>query len=105
MSDAAIQVRRWSGPEPPSETAIRNIMSAEGLRPYAWSNGPGDVYGVHHHAYHKVICVVEGSITFGFPEESQRVTLSAGDRLDVPGRVLHDAVVGPRGVTCLEAQR
>jgi quercetin dioxygenase-like cupin family protein len=80
-------------------------MSAEGLRPYAWSNGPGDVYSVHHHAYHKVIYVVRGSITFGFPEEGQRITLNAGDRLDVPARAAHDAVVGPQGVVCLEAQR
>jgi mannose-6-phosphate isomerase-like protein (cupin superfamily) len=105
MSDVAVQVRRWPGSELPGETAIRNLMSAEGLRPYAWSNGPGDVYSVHHHAYHKVIYVVEGSITFGFPEEGRRVTLNAGDRLDVPAQVAHDAVVGPQGVICLEAQR
>jgi hypothetical protein len=31
------------------------------------------------------------------------VPLRDGDRLDLPAGVDHDAVVGPAGVTCLEA--
>lgn len=49
---------------------------------------PGDVYQAHNHGYHKVIVVLTGSITFGLP---------AG--------VVHDAVVGPDGVTCFEDHR
>jgi quercetin dioxygenase-like cupin family protein len=79
------------------------LFAAEGLRPYAWSNGPGDVYGAHHHAYHKAIYVVEGSITFGLPDEGRQVTLNMGDRLDLPAGVVHDAIVGLQGVVCLEA--
>jgi hypothetical protein len=33
------------------------------------------------------------------------VTLNAGDRLELPAGTLHDAIVGPRGVVCLEAHR
>ena len=102
---SAIQVRNWSDPDLPTEAAIRRILAAEGLRPYAWSNGPGDVYSAHDHAYHKVIYVVEGSITFGLPGEGRRVTLNAGDRLELPAGIVHDAVVGPQGVVCLEAHR
>jgi quercetin dioxygenase-like cupin family protein len=102
---SAIQIRNWSDPEPPTEAAIRRILAAEELRPYAWSNGPGDVYSAHDHLYHKVIYVVEGSITFGLPQEGQCVTLNAGDRLELPAGTLHDAVVGPQGVVCLEAHR
>jgi len=101
----SVQVRRWPESEPPTDVAVRRILSAEGLHPYEWSNGPGDVYGAHDHPYHKVIYVVEGSITFGLPEAGERLTLSAGDRLDLPAGVMHDAVVGPRGVVCLEAHR
>jgi uncharacterized protein YjlB len=64
----------------------------EGLRPYAWSNGPGDVYAPHRHAYHKVIYVARGSITFQLPERGQSLTLAAGDRLDLPADVVHAAV-------------
>jgi quercetin dioxygenase-like cupin family protein len=80
-------------------------MDAEGLKPYAWSNAPGDVYAAHTHAYHKVIYVVQGSITFGLPRRGEQVTLRTGDRLDLPAGVAHDAVVGPQGVACLEAHR
>ena len=105
MSEDTIQVQPWTDSELPTETAIRRIMSAEGLRPYVWSNGPGDAYGPHKHSYHKVIFVVEGSITFGLPKGGQRVTLNPGDRLELPPGVVHSAVVGPRGVLCLEAHR
>jgi quercetin dioxygenase-like cupin family protein len=57
------------------------------------------------HSYEKVIYVVHGSITFGLPELKQQITLTAGDRLDLPAGILHDAVVGPQGVVCLEAHR
>ena len=78
-------------------------MTDEGLNPYSWSNGPHDIYAAHAHSYNKVIYVVEGSITFGLPELDQQLILKAGDRLDLPADVVHDAVVGSRGVVCLEA--
>jgi len=103
MNKTELRVTHWPNAEPPTESAIRRLFDAEGLRPYAWSNGPGDVYGAHHHAYQKVIYVVTGSITFGLPDEGRQVTLNTGDRLDLPAGVVHDAVVGPQGVVCLEA--
>ncbi len=105
MSSDSVSVTRWSDAVNPSESAIREQYRAEGLRPYQWSNGPGDVYGAHSHTYHKVIYVLQGSITFGLPEEGRELALRAGDRLDLPPGILHDAVVGPEGVVCLEAHR
>lgn len=80
-------------------------MANEGLSPYVWSNGPHDVYAAHTHSYDKVIYVVRGSITFGLPELGQRLTLRAGDRLDLPAGTVHDAVVGADGVICLEGHK
>lgn len=80
-------------------------MTDEGLSPYAWSNGPHDVYSAHTHGYDKVIYVVSGSITFGLPELDRNVTLNPGDRLDLPKGTVHDAVVGLNGVVCLEGHR
>jgi uncharacterized protein YjlB len=82
-------------------SALRARLIAEGLDPGAWSNGPGDAYGVHDHGYDKVIVVAHGSIVFGGPEGS--LHLAAGDRLELPAAVAHDATVGPDGVACLEA--
>jgi quercetin dioxygenase-like cupin family protein len=99
------QVSPWPFPEPPNEVVLRRMLEAEGLSYYAWGNGPGDTYLAHTHAYAKVIYVVRGSITFGLPQTGQRLTLRAGDRLDLPAGVVHDAVVGAEGVSCLEAHR
>lgn len=96
-------VTSWPAIEPPTESALRRLMTDEGLDPYSWSNGPQDVYSPHSHAYDKVIYVVQGSITFGLPELGRLLTLQAGDRLDLPAGMVHDAHVGTQGVTCLEA--
>jgi uncharacterized protein YjlB len=78
-------------------------MRAEGLDPGAWSNGPGDAYAAHEHGYDKVLVCAAGSIRFGLPATGASVRLGVGDRLDLPAGTAHDAVVGPDGVTCLEA--
>ena len=77
-------------------------MTDEGLSPYAWSNGPQDIYSAHMHDYDKVIYVVSGSITFGLPQLKRDLTLNPGDRLDLPAGTVHNATVGPDGVVCLE---
>ena len=78
-------------------------MRAEGLEPGSWSNGPNDRYGAHDHAFDKVLVVASGSIRFGLPDLGRSIELTAGDRLDLPARTRHDAIVGGSGVTCLEA--
>jgi quercetin dioxygenase-like cupin family protein len=85
----------------PTDPAAR--LRAEGLAAGSWSNGPGDRYGAHDHAYDKVLVVASGSIRFGLPDLDRTVELRVGDRLDLPAGTRHDAVVGGSGVTCLEA--
>jgi quercetin dioxygenase-like cupin family protein len=81
----------------------RELLAADGLAATSWGNGPGDRYGEHRHGYDKVLVAVDGSITFLLPERGEEVELLAGDRLELPTGTLHGAIVGPRGVTCLEA--
>ena len=78
-------------------------LRAEGLAPGSWSNGPGDRYAAHDHEYDKVIVVERGSIRFGLVGTGESVALAQGDRLELPARASHDALVGPDGVICLEA--
>jgi quercetin dioxygenase-like cupin family protein len=80
-------------------------MADEGLIPYSWSNGPHDVYAAHSHPYNKVIYIVQGSITFGLPGSGEYYALQAGDRIDLPAGLVHEALVGAWGVVCLEAHR
>lgn len=82
---------------------VEGRMRARGLDPSAWSNGPGERYRAHHHGYDKVIVVAAGSIAFGLPDQGETVALQPGDRLDLPAGTGHDAIVGPAGVSCLEA--
>lgn len=78
-------------------------LRAQELDPGSWSNGPHDTYTPHEHGYDKVLVCAAGSIRFGLPTRGAAVDLEVGDRLDLPARTVHDAVVGPNGVTCLEA--
>lgn len=105
MKPDGIEVRKWPKRRTPDETAIRKTLAAEGLTPYRWSNSPGDVYSAHSHNFHKVIYVVKGSITFGLPDTGDRILLHTGDRLDLSAGVSHNAIVGDKGVVCLEAHR
>ena len=100
-----INIQVWSDEEPPTEAEIRGTLDREGLQPYRWSNARGDAYSAHTHPYHKVIYVVKGSITFGFPDDGRQATLHTGDRLELPKGTAHNAVVGSEGVVCLEAHR
>ena len=98
-------VTPWTDSAAPTQTMLWQLMAEEGLNPYSWSNGPRDIYSAHSHSYNKVIYVVQGSITFGLPELGKKLTLKAGDRLDLPAGIIHDAQVGAQGVVCLEAHR
>ncbi len=105
MQDNIISIRKWKEPTPPTEDSLQQLLQQEGFSPIRWANNPGDFYEAHAHDYHKVILVVSGSITFGFPIEGEPTILQAGDRLDLPAGVMHNAVAGPQGVVCLEAHK
>lgn len=97
------RVERGAGPAPTPEE-LESRLRAEGLRPSAWGNGPGDTYGWHAHAYAKVLYCVTGGITFHL-RDGDDVALGAGDRLEIDPGTEHAATVGPDGVRCLEAPR
>jgi quercetin dioxygenase-like cupin family protein len=82
--------------------SLQARLRAQGLEPSTWSNEPGYRYEHHTHDYDKVVVAAEGSVTFGLVGYGVGIVLAAGERLDLPAGVEHDAVVGPRGVTCLE---
>jgi mannose-6-phosphate isomerase-like protein (cupin superfamily) len=79
-------------------------FAAEGCStPRSWANGPGDRFGVHDHAFHKVLFCLAGSIVFHV--DGDDVELTAGDRLDLEPGTPHAATVGPEGCECIEASR
>lgn len=100
-----VAVKKWSQDGPPTEEAVKALMAKEGVQPYRWSNEPGDIYDAHTHDFHKIIYVIDGSITFNLTDDGESVTLHPGDRMDLVGGTVHQAVVGPDGVVCLEGHR
>ncbi len=95
----------WPGDQPPSEAELEALLREDGLSPLWWSNPPGDRYAAHSHRYHKLLYCARGSIRFEIDGTDQRFDLSPGDRLDIPPGATHSAIVGPSGVTCIEAPR
>ena len=85
--------------------AARERLEAAGVRPHAWSNGPGDRYAVHEHRTTKLLICAEGSITFLVGLGAEPVELTAGEGFVLPAGIRHAAVVGPEGCTCLEGHR
>ena len=89
--------------------AIEDLMTrlrGEATGCYSWSNGNGDRYAPHSHAYEKVLYCVEGSITFVLEaQDGKRIELKAGDRMVLAEGTVHSAVVGPSGCTCIEGER
>jgi mannose-6-phosphate isomerase-like protein (cupin superfamily) len=83
----------------------RARLRAAGVEPWAWSNGPGEAYGVHEHATTKLLICAIGSITFHVGVAGEPVELQAGDGFVLPAGTLHGAVVGTSGCTCLEGHR
>lgn len=98
-------VTRSERETPPSRSRLEAEFREMGLSPNWWSNGPGDTYAPHSHSYHKVLFCAQGGITFRVEPAGDTFELRPGDRLDVPPGTTHSAIVGPEGVTCVEAAR
>lgn len=92
------RVHRHAGPD--DAEAAAGLLRRGGLQPREWSNGPGDRYGWHEHAYDKLLYCVDGSITFHTHDGD--FSLAAGDRLEIPAGTQHAATVGTAGVRCVE---
>ena len=101
--DSHPTLTQWPHGERPTNQSLERIFLDEKLSANWWSNGPGDRYGEHSHHYYKVLYCARGSIRFVCDGEA--IDLTPGDRLDIPPGVEHSAVVGPLGVTCVEAAR
>ncbi len=97
------QLTHWQWGNDVEEHELRAEMRSQGLAPFTWRNGPHDHFSAHSRSYTRIIVVVEGEVTFHFPDTGEDVTLTPGDRLEIAARTVHAYTVGPEGVFCLEA--
>lgn len=98
-----VELLRWPHRHALPEDEVLAFFRARGRQSTRWSNGAGDTYAVHAHPYRKTLFCLTGSITFSLPDSGRDVALRPGDRLILPPGTRHGAVVGPDGVTCIEA--
>lgn len=97
------RVAPWGSPIPPDEDTLYGYLMEESLLPLRWSADAFDAFPAHAHSFDKVLYIVSGELLVGLPQEGGQVRLRAGDRIELPAYTIHDAVVGPAGVVCLEA--
>ena len=95
----------WDGAEAPDAASAAQRLRHAGVEPHPWSNGPGDRYEIHSHAYTKLLVCASGSITFLVGADAVAVELQPGDGFILPPGTPHAALVGPDGCTCLEGYR
>ncbi len=83
--------------------AIEKRLRSEARDVYGWSNGPGDRYEQHAHAYNKLLYCTRGSIGF-ILGDGRTLSLEPGDRMLLPAGTDHAALVGPDGCACVEGK-
>lgn len=82
---------------------IKQQLHSEGF-PFIhkWSDAPNKIYSVHQHKDKVVLYILDGEVTFDFSGTKKLV--QAGERIDVPPKTDHSAVVGPKGMSIIYAE-
>ncbi|NLE50837.1 MAG: cupin [Chloroflexi bacterium] len=102
---APVRITRWRGGQHPTLDKISRQLEHEGLRPYTWTCTPNFRHAACSHGYDKTLYCVQGAIEIEFPQTNARVTLHAGDRIDLLGGVRYSMIIGPSGAQGVEAAR
>lgn len=89
------EVQRWERATPLTEEEAEARLHQEGYSCYRWYDVPGTSYPRHWHDVDEVIWVLSGEIhiTVG----SETLVIRKGDRLDLPAKLAHTAVVPESG--------
>jgi len=83
-----IKITRWDKSKgKPNPGKLTRQLQAEGFSPFTWIDEKGTTYSRHAHSYKEIRWIVEGSMTIGIGDSS--ITLSDGDRLEVPPGTEH----------------
>ncbi len=99
-----VKILRWDRPVIPDESQLRTELVQEGYSVFKWADSAGTTYSPHEHDHHESIWVIEGEMEFEI--DSEKLRLSAGDRLFLPKGTLHTAVVpGPESCFYLVGEK
>ncbi len=78
------------------EGELSQTVAAEGFsHTFVWQDGPNAFYPEHTHAELTAHIILDGEMTLSM--NGQSAQYCAGERCDVPARMVHSARMGPRG--------
>lgn len=86
-----------------SPAEIRQRVIVEGFDPLQIHDRPGHIYPPHQHAETKLLAFLSGGMEVHVG--GQTYHCHAGDRLLIPGNVMHSAVVGSDGCVYLWSEK
>lgn len=86
-----------------SEIELLQLVREDGFDPYKITDGPGYVYQPHSHPETKEIVCLKGSMVVEV--ENHKFPFNPGDKIVIPGGVIHSAIVGERGCTYLWSEK
>lgn len=78
---------------------VEQLLAEGFVHIFDWTDAPGTVYEPHAHKDKVTIITTAGSVDFTIDGKTN--TFRAGDRYDVPAGVIHSAVVGVEGWSCI----
>jgi quercetin dioxygenase-like cupin family protein len=93
----------WKEPRTPGENGLRRHLEAEGFEVRIWRDPADRSYAPHRHPHDESLWVVRGRIALQV--EGREVLLGPGDRVELPGGILHTARCGPDGAVYLIGQK
>ncbi len=86
-----------------SEGRIMEALEEERFSPIKITNGSGYRYHEHSHPEEKLMVILEGEMDVITKEKTY--SCKPGDKLILPGNLVHAAIVGEDGCTFFWAQR
>ncbi|MCA9385588.1 hypothetical protein KC717_02985 [Candidatus Dojkabacteria bacterium] len=86
-----------------AEEEVFHAMEIEGFTPLKIRNNAGYIYYQHEHKETKLLAFLGGSMEITI--ESEVYKCSKGDRIYIPGTILHEAVVGTDGCVFFWAEK
>jgi hypothetical protein len=100
-----LRVVLWEERGRPDEHRLRAGLAAQGYQIVGWSSEPDEAYAPHVHVYPEVLWLMAGSLTVILPAERRLLELMPGDRIELPGGLVHGTLAGPDGASYLLATR
>lgn len=85
------------------EDEVRMHLQLDGWTPVKLIHAPGDIYEPHRHPEEKLLAILAGSLKLRIGH--QWTTVLVGDKVIIPGNVLHEAIVGKNGSTFFWSER